>query len=151
MLIEDGALQRFIAWTKLKIRLHCTERVLFYHEREIWWASLGHNVGSEQNGKNERFERPVLVLRKFSAQTFWGLPLTTKGKEGPFHFPLPLADGGANYANLSQIKLMSSKRLIRHIGKVSSQDFTAIQDKIIGLIKNETPLRGNLGAPLLEP
>lgn len=36
---------------------------LSFHEREIWWCSLGLNLGDEQDGKHQDFERPVLVLR----------------------------------------------------------------------------------------
>jgi hypothetical protein len=36
------------------------------HEREIWWCSMGVNIGDEEDGKNELFERPVLILRKFN-------------------------------------------------------------------------------------
>jgi hypothetical protein len=39
---------------------------LIFHEREIWWCSLGVNLGDEQDGKNNLFERPVLVVRKTS-------------------------------------------------------------------------------------
>ena len=40
----------------------------YFSEREIWWCSVGINVGVEVNGKNSKFERPVLVLKKFNGQ-----------------------------------------------------------------------------------
>ena len=45
--------------------------VLIFHEREIWWCSIGVNLGDEQDGKNELFERPVLVVRKFNRKLAW--------------------------------------------------------------------------------
>ena len=48
---------------------------LFFHEREIWWCSLGMNVGVEIDGKNFRFERPVLIVRRFNNHMLWIAPL----------------------------------------------------------------------------
>ncbi len=31
------------------------------------WCSIGINVGDEEDGKNELYERPVLVIKKFNA------------------------------------------------------------------------------------
>ena len=31
-------------------------------EREIWWCSVGLNVGTEIYGKGEDFARPVLII-----------------------------------------------------------------------------------------
>ncbi|MFA7169790.1 MAG: hypothetical protein WC178_02965 [Candidatus Paceibacterota bacterium] len=49
---------------KLKIENNGTKKKKKFREREIWWCSLGENIGFEQDGKNEKFERPILVLRK---------------------------------------------------------------------------------------
>lgn len=53
--------QRFVAWTRLKIRIHLSEKDVYFREGEMWWASLGANIGHEQDGKNETFERPILI------------------------------------------------------------------------------------------
>ena len=37
-------------------------------ERDIWWCSIGVNIGDEIDGKNELFHRPVLILKKFSSE-----------------------------------------------------------------------------------
>ncbi len=151
MQIDRSALQRFVDWTKLKVRLHCSEREFYFHEREIWWASLGHNIGSEQNGKNDKFERPVLVFRKFGQYNFWGLPITSRCKENDYHYSFLTEEGIPNCVSLTQIRLMSSKRLLRRVRRLPSKDFENIASRLTELIKNETPFRGNLGAPLLEP
>ena len=58
---------KFIEWAKLKIRIHVSEEEpVYFKEKDIWWASLGANIGHEQDGKNESFERPILVLKKFN-------------------------------------------------------------------------------------
>ena len=61
-----SVVKTFVAWIKVKIKAHLSERVQSFAEGEIWWVSLGQNVGYEANGKNEKFERPVLVVRKFN-------------------------------------------------------------------------------------
>ena len=58
----EEILKSFIEWTKLKIKIHFRKENVYFKEREIWWASLGMNIGYEENGKNETFERPTLVL-----------------------------------------------------------------------------------------
>ena len=56
--------KKFSDWTKLKIRIHSRRKKVYFKEREIWWVSLGVNIGHEQDGKNIRFERPVLILKR---------------------------------------------------------------------------------------
>jgi len=34
-------IQSFIDWTKKKVRLHFKPLVVYFKNREIWWASLG--------------------------------------------------------------------------------------------------------------
>lgn len=59
---------------------------MLFKEREIWWRSIGTNIGTEEDGKNAHFERPVLVLRKFNRDIFLGLPLTSTRKDHRYHF-----------------------------------------------------------------
>jgi mRNA interferase MazF len=74
---QENKLNHFIEWTKIKIRIHVSERVLYFKQREIWWASLGCNIGHEEDGKNIMFERPVLIVKKFNHHLLWVLPLTS--------------------------------------------------------------------------
>lgn len=123
----------FIEWTKLKVRLHIDERVFYFREKEIWWASLGANIGHEQNGKNHTYERPILILKKFNRHLLWSLPLTSKEKEGDYYFDLKNA-GFESRIILSQLKLISSKRLIRKVGIIPSNIFLEIQQKLTSII-----------------
>lgn len=123
----------FENWTKLKIRIHTSERILYFRQKEIWWTALGANVGFEQNGKNESFERPVLILRKFSKDMFLGIPLTSRIKPGIYYFDLTTA-GIKSSAILSQIRLMSSKRLLRRMGFIPTEIFIQIKERLKGII-----------------
>jgi hypothetical protein len=90
--------------------------------------------GFEQNGKNENFERPILVFRKFGKDMLWAIPLTSKIKEGIFYFDIRHL-GFKSSLILSQLKLLSSKRLIRKIGIIPANDFANIKDAVIKLVK----------------
>jgi len=123
-------LMLFIEWTKLKIRIHSApEKERFFYEREIWWASLGANIGFEQDGKNSKFERPVLIVKKFGKETLWILPLTTKCKTGRYYYQFEYK-GKRQSMILSQLRLISSKRLLRKIRTLPADDFEKIRDKL---------------------
>lgn len=123
-------LQKFVAWTRLKVRIHVNEeRKVFFQERDIWWASLGQNIGYEQNGKNETFERPVLVLKKFNLDLMWILPLTSNEKKNSFHFSIEYKEKKSSVI-LSQIRTISSRRLLRKIRMLPENEFYKIRRKV---------------------
>lgn len=43
---------------------------------------------------------------------------------------------------LSQIRTLSSKRLVRRMGHISEEDFNKIEERVIDLIKETDPSRG---------
>ncbi|MFH1315835.1 MAG: type II toxin-antitoxin system PemK/MazF family toxin [Candidatus Uhrbacteria bacterium] len=122
----------FVNWTKLKVRIHFSkQKQKYFKEREIWWASLGMNIGYEQDGKHNRFERPVLILRVFNFEVLWILPLTGKDKTEKHYYQFEY-NGKKSSVILSQIRLISSKRLIRKIRTLPEDQFLDIKT----LIKN---------------
>ena len=46
--------------------------ILPFHEREIWWCSIGVTLGDEQDGKNDLFERPVFSNKKIQSKNCMG-------------------------------------------------------------------------------
>lgn len=122
---KDKILKWFNDWANLKIKLHFSERELYFKERQIWWASLGQNIGSEQNGKHGNFERTVLIFKKFNKQTFLGIPISTKIKTGAHRFVFS-QDGKQFCLNMSQMRVMSSKRLLRLVGHISVSEYQNI-------------------------
>ena len=103
-----------------------------FHEREIWWCSLGLNLGDEQDGKNEYFERPVLVFRKFNDRLAWVIPLTSRLKKGIYYHTLTYG-GRDSILILSQLRLVSVKRFRRFVRKVSLDHFDLIRAKLRSL------------------
>ena len=135
----------FFKWHSLKAKIDTSPRRVFFHPQEIWWCSIGANIGVEENGKHTLFERPVLVFRKFNKHMFWGLPLTSKiKKDQPFHFTFSLHQKSQT-ALLSQMRVLSSKRLIRNLGKISDAQMTALNKAIMHFITETDPLRGPRG------
>ena len=130
----------FDSWNSLKKDLENIDKTIdkefYFHEREIWWTSLGLNIGHEQDGKNINFERPVLIIKKFNNELCWIIPLTSKSKANPlYYFKLEnnLKGETDSVAILSQIKLISSKRLLRKVGYATPDDFKKIIGKIISI------------------
>lgn len=129
------------AWTPLKRTLNnIDEPRLFFHEREIWYCHLGENIGFEQDGQEELFLRPVVIIRKFNNDILWGVPLTRTKKNLPFYFAFTIhSETGApdkeqSIAILSQIRLIDAKRLRRMIGYISEPDLMLLKKKLKALL-----------------
>lgn len=108
--------------------------VPYFSEREIWFCQMGCNVGYEQDGKNEDFVRPVVIVKKYNAHLFMGMPLTTKIKAFPFYFNVGVVDGEVAMAILSQMRPFSSKRLLDKVGTMNEQMFEAMKKATSGYI-----------------
>lgn len=102
----------------------------FFHQREIWFCYLGENVGFEEDGVGEDFMRPVIIIRKFNNEIFWGIPLTKRNKKSEYYFTFYFSVGGKNAAILSQIRLIDAKRLAYKIGEISDADFNKLIEKL---------------------
>ena len=126
----------FDSWNQEKKRIHTEGFFGYVHEREIWWCQLGINVGHEEDGKNDQFERPVLVFKKWSSETVVVLPLTTRIKKNKYHYCFE--HKGVHFAViLSQIRLISTKRLTRRIRKMDNLTFDRIYNSLQKLLFNK--------------
>jgi mRNA-degrading endonuclease toxin of MazEF toxin-antitoxin module len=130
----------FWNWNKFKVNLNNKYQIPYFREREIWFCSLGINIGSEQDGKNLLFERPVLILKKFNSALFWGLPITSKIKTGKYYYIFNVGQA-PKCCVLSQIRLMDAKRLSRKYMTLGLQQINEIKDALIGLIKDPPDIR----------
>lgn len=125
--------KNFDEWNVVKKTLDDKHRTPTFKQREVWWCSVGLNVGHEENGKNEFFNRPVLVVRKFNNQIFLGVPLSTKIKDNKFYHPIHLK-GKSGSVLLSQIRVWDSKRLTHKVGDITQDQFDLVRRKVIELI-----------------
>jgi mRNA interferase MazF len=119
----------FDMWNSKKKDIQQNKFTGFVNEREIWWCSLGLNIGDEEDGKNSGFERPVLVIKKFNRGLVLTIPLTTRIKNNPYYFVF-IHDGVEFAAILSQLRLLSTKRFLRRIRKMNSDEFIKLKEGI---------------------
>ena len=93
-------------WCDKKAKIYAGRRNLrnkFVKAGEVWWATLGYNIGVEVNGKKDNFSRPVIVLRVYSKEMVLILPLTSKDKSNSEHFyKLGEIGGKTAFVSLSQ-------------------------------------------------
>ena len=111
----------FNHWNNIKQQLDSIKEPPLFKEREIWWCSIGINVGFEILGKNDELTRPVLILRKHSHFTFFGLPLTSKRKNISTCYPLSINKREGSIL-LDQGRTLDSRRLKKRILKGSYED-----------------------------
>lgn len=132
--------KRFDEWNAVKSDIHFTGRFRDIKEGDVWWCSVGENVGVEINGKQEFFLRPVLVLRKLSKYGFMGIPLTSQPHEGSWYVPFVFKDKNQN-AVLVQARVFSVHRLRRKMGTVPNSDLELVRDGFVKLYgkKKNTP------------
>ena len=120
-------LKDFDRWNEQKKKLHSAESNKLYHEREIWWCSLGVNVGFEQDGAGDDHQRPVLILKGLSRNTCTVLPLTTSPHKHRLRIPLGIIDGKLASALLSQSRVIDIKRLVNKIGFLDKKLFALVR------------------------
>lgn len=130
----------FDKWNEAKKIVEASEKdsTFFFHEREVWWCAIGTNVGVEADGKHDLFERPVLIIRKFNKEMFWGVPFTSHAHAG-IYYVKTAHEQGVSWAALSQLRTWSSKRLLRKIGRIPESDFAVIVERIAELTQNRNP------------
>lgn len=119
----------FQKWHNKKSQVDQIEKRPYFHEHEIWWCSLGLNVGFEQDGGGQDFLRPVIVFRKFNNEVFWAIPLTHTQKKAKYYFEFNLSNGVSSVAILSQVRLVDARRLSHKIGVMPEQDFKELTKK----------------------
>jgi len=123
----------FDRWNVAKKQIDGSAFTQLVHIREVWWCSLGVNVGREENGNEEFFERPVLVLNKFNRDMVLAIPMTTTPKRTTYHFLIPY-NGSEVALVLSQLRLVSTKRLRRRMFRMPDPLFAEVRAAVQRMI-----------------
>ena len=126
----------FDTWNIRKKNIDHSKRSILFSEGEVWWCALGVNIGFEQDGVNELFERPILVFKKFSNDVLWVLPLTKSIKTNPYYYQINHSEFPSSVI-LSQIRLISSKRLLRRMGTIERVEFFEIIKKFENILPHK--------------
>ena len=123
---------QFDDWNSTKKKSHYKENNVGFKEREIFWARIGQNIGAEEFGKGNEFQRPILIIRKLTAPIFIGIPLTSTVKDNDyFHaFEYETKRGKvSSTAMILQLKTFDKKRLMTRIGMLNKEDFEKVVEK----------------------
>ncbi|MDR1192209.1 MAG: type II toxin-antitoxin system PemK/MazF family toxin [Verrucomicrobiales bacterium] len=107
-------------WMPVKARVNNSgihHAAVEFKERDVWWMSIGENAGCEEDGKGEKYTRPVLVVRKFNRHLFCGVPLSITAKRGDYYFEFNVK-GKNSVVLLSQFKAFDALRLVSKLGSI---------------------------------
>lgn len=127
-------MKQFDIWNIQKKEIHDNKVHLWSRERDIWWCSMGENIGFEQDGKGELYLRPVLVIKNFGLFTALIILLTTSSKENPYHVELGYILNEKAFAIITQIRLIDTRRMAEKIGKLEEGIFIKVKNSIQELL-----------------
>ena len=122
-------------WTPVKIATNNVAHRPTYKEGGIYWVLIGDNVGMEQDGKGELFARPVVIVKGFSKELFWGIPLTSRRKTGTYYFSFSFQNDKTSTAILSQLRAFDTSRISGpSIGRIKNEDLIEIKNRLKHLL-----------------
>jgi mRNA interferase MazF len=136
----------FDGWIEKKKESHYrkTPPPLF-KERDIWWVSIGVNVGFEEDGKHDKFIRPVLVLKKFNNELFLGIPMSTKIKDNRYYVKVTVKNQTVSIL-ISQIRVFSAKRMQDKLAEIDTGDFERAKKEVVKMLDfSPSPKQGSRG------
>lgn len=120
-------MKRFLEWIGLKEKLHNVRyKPPLVSQGDIWWVSVGENVGSEVNGKSNLFSRPVVIFKKLAHGFYFVIPTTTKIREGSWYVKFRQHDKEM-VACLHQAKAIDYRRLSLKLGTLDDEDYERIK------------------------
>lgn len=126
-------LDKLFLWMGLKEKLYIGEPdPPYFKEGERWWVYFGENIGAEINGKGELFTRPAVIYKKLNKKTLLVIPITTKIKQGSWFVSISYKRK-EEVAILSQIRVISYKRLQHKVGKLGSLEMEMIRNNFRNL------------------
>jgi mRNA interferase MazF len=118
--------KNFTDWFSIKPKLDSlSHRPPFLNEGQIWWCSLGENVGTEVSGKGRKFTRPAIILRKLSRHTYLVIPTSSKINQGSWYVEF-LHKNKKMVACLHQSRVIDYRRVDNRIGDLDKYDFQKV-------------------------
>ncbi len=100
---------------------------------EIWLVGLDPTKGREQAGM-----RPALIIsvdqfNHGAAELVIAIPITSKAKGIPLHIEINQPEGGLtmmSFVKCEDVRSVSTSRLVKRLGKVSSQTIELVEDRL---------------------
>ncbi len=106
---------------------------------EVWWCAFGLNIGVEQDGDSINYQRPVIIIYKFSNQIVLVTPITKTKPESDWYHTINLLEKGESSVILNQIKPVDVKRLVKRKGQILEKHRLEILNEYINLINKKHP------------
>jgi mRNA interferase MazF len=126
-------MKRFLEWIGLKEKLHgIVDYPPLVSERDLWWVSIGENIGSEINGNSSLFSRPALIVKKLTNDFYLIAPTTTQRHEGSWFVPVSFGTI-TEYICLNHIRTIDYRRLSSKLGQIGSRDFAKVKEGFLRL------------------
>lgn len=124
-------IKEYSEWHNLKTRINNNQsRSPYFCDREIWWCSIGLNIGVEIDGKRNSYIRPVLILKKQGKDSFLGIPATSQPKsEKPYYYKYSIKGKDSTFS-LGQVRLFDAHRLIHKMGTMPQPVFLELKTKL---------------------
>lgn len=123
----------FDKWNGVKKRLNVQKRDLLFKEGEIWWCSIGLNIGEEVYGKGKSFRRPVVILKKLSHNSCVVMPTTTQPHIGTWYYHLNISQKD-RWVMLNQIRFISANRLYVRESALLPNEFSELKKSVAELL-----------------
>ncbi len=142
-------MSKFDEWNNLKKKISKKKCSIHFKQGDIYFVSIGYNIGAEIYGKSNDFLRPILIYRKISKISFIGIPLTTKQKNGNYYFSFEYKEGIQSVAILNQIRFYDSARLVYKSGYIKKDIFDLLKTKLSNFL-NITPNINTRGGYTLQ-
>ena len=120
----------FDTWNNQKKQINSDRKNRPYSPKEIWWCSLGVNVGSEQDGSGNSYRRPVLIIKSLGGNSCLTVPLTTSPEKHIFRISIGDVTGKKSSVILSQMRVIDTKRLLGKIGFIDADKFEFIRKAV---------------------
>ena len=118
-------IKKWDRWLVQKKQLNKRGVRRWFKSGEVWWVSVGVNIGFEIDGKGRDFSRPVLILKK-DRRMFLGIPLTGTTRNIASHYTLK-----NDSLVFSQARWFDINRLLRKKEKISEKKLLKIKKAFI--------------------
>ena len=100
---------------------------------EIWLVGLDATKGREQAGMRPALVVSVDIFNHGAAELVVVIPITSKAKGIPLHVEVTPPEGGltmTSFVKCEDLRSISTSRLVRRLGKVSSPVIDNVEDRL---------------------
>ena len=128
--MDQDHIKEFDKWNiKKKLYHNQNKKPPLFKERDIWWLSVGVNIGFEEDGKNDNFVRPVLIVKKFNREIYLGVPMSSRIKDNIYYVPVTVKKETVSVMT-SQLRVFSSRRMWNKLAELDEGDFFRVLEEL---------------------